>query len=193
MVGVNIDVHTASFEQGQQGMGATLTVCALIGSVIAVGHIGDSRAYVLRDGVLNQITPDHSWVMEMVARGMLTPEQAETHPRRNVLTRALGIDRRVDAHIGFEEAREGDALLLCSDGLHGVVSAADIVAVMRRHTAQDACDRLTSMANRLGGPDNISVVIARLNRLDKSPDAAPPPAGASAKEIAAATMPPGGL
>ena len=70
-------------------MGATLTVCALIGSVIAVGHIGDSRAYVLRDGVLNQITPDHSWVMEMVARGMLTPEQAETHPRRNVLTRGL--------------------------------------------------------------------------------------------------------
>ena len=197
IVGVNIDVHTASFEPGQQGMGATLTVCALAGSTLVIGHIGDSRAYVLRNGSLNQITPDHSWVMEMVARGLLTPEQAETHPRRNVLTRALGIERRADVHVGTEEMLEGDAVLICSDGLHGVVSAADIAKVMARENAQDACDTLAAMANRLGGPDNIGIVIARLNRLGADAEASvaastiPSSAIPSAEEGAAVTMVPG--
>ena len=196
---VNVDVHTASFEPGQQGMGATLTVCALAGPTIVIGHIGDSRAYLLRDGVLNQITPDHSWVMEMVARGMLTREQAETHPRRNVLTRALGIDRQADVHAAFETAREGDALLICSDGLHGVVAEAEIARVMTQENAQDACERLASMANQLGGPDNIGIVIARINRLSPSlapsaPSSQDVPASAipSAEEGAAVTITPGG-
>ena len=192
MVGVNVAVHTASFEPGQQGMGATLTVCALAGSTLAIGHIGDSRAYLLRNGVLNQITPDHSWVMEMVAKGLLTLEQAATHPRRNVLTRALGIDRRADVHVDFERAMDGDVLLICSDGLHGVVPEPDIVNVLAEENAQDACERLVSMANARGGPDNIGIVIARLNRLSPTSDAVHDSAIPSAEEGAAATMPPGG-
>lgn len=191
VVDVNLAVHIASLEPGQQGMGATLTVCALAGSTLVVGHIGDSRAYVMRDGVLNQITPDHSWVMEMVAKGLLTREQAATHPRRNVLTRALGIDRRVNAYIGSEKMREGDVLMLCSDGLHGVVPEPDIVNVLTRETAQKSCDQLVSMANRLGGPDNIGIVIARINRLLPSDDAVSASAIPSEEEGAAVTMTPG--
>ena len=194
---VNVDVHTASFQPGQQGMGATLTVCALAGPTIVIGHIGDSRAYLLREGVLTQITPDHSWVMEMVARGMLTREQAETHPRRNVLTRALGIDRQADVHADFVTALAGDALLICSDGLHGVVAEAEIARVMTQANAQDACERLAQMANQLGGPDNIGIVIARINRLSPGPlahaaDALPASAVPSPEEGAAVTITPGG-
>ena len=191
VVDVNLAVHNASLEPGRHGMGATLTVCAVAGSTLVIGHIGDSRAYIMRDGILNQITPDHSWVMEMVAKGLLTREQAATHPRRNVLTRALGIDRRVDAYVGSEKMREGDVLMLCSDGLHGVVTEADIVNVLTRETAQKSCDQLASMANRLGGPDNIGIVIARINRLSLSDGAVSASAIPSAEEGAAVTMTPG--
>ena len=193
MASVNIAVHDASFEPGQRGMGSTLTICALSGATLVIGHIGDSRAYVLRQGVLKQITPDHSWVMEMVARGFLTLEEAATHPRRNILTRALGIDRQIDAHVGFYEMFEGDVLILCSDGLHGVVAEANIVDVLTEERAQAACERLVDMANRLGGPDNIGVLVARINRLFAREGAGPSSAIPSAEEGAAATIPPGGI
>jgi protein phosphatase len=147
------------------GMGTTLTVALLAGPELSVVHVGDSRAYLWRQGNLRQLTQDHSWVAEQVSRGLLSPEEARAHPKKNVLTRALGLDigRGVDSHSLL--LAQGDVILLCSDGLHSLLSDPEISEFLGRLAPQDACDQLVAQANSRGGKDNITVVTARIDEL----------------------------
>jgi protein phosphatase len=142
------------------GMGTTITAALVEGTRVTFGHVGDSRAYLLRDGVMEQLTEDHSLVNELMKTGKLSPEEAETHPQRSVITRALGTDPDVDVDTFVVEAKEGDLFLICSDGLTTMVADEDILALLERH--HDDLDRaaksLVAAANRAGGEDNITVV-----------------------------------
>jgi serine/threonine protein phosphatase PrpC len=142
------------------GMGTTITVALVEGTRVTFGHVGDSRAYLLRDGVMEQLTEDHSLVNELMKSGKLSPEEAETHPQRSVITRALGTDPDVDVDTFVVEAQEGDLFLICSDGLTTMVGDEDILELLERH--HDDLDRaaksLVAAANRAGGEDNITVV-----------------------------------
>ena len=150
-----------------QGMGTTLTLAAIQSSRLHLAHVGDSRAYLLRKGVLRQLTQDHSWVAEEIRAGRITTEEGETHPRRNLLTRALGAEESVVVDIDSLTLKDGDRILLCSDGLHGVVSDDDIQATINEKSEpQAACDALVSLANKQGGPDNVTVVVVRIDGID---------------------------
>ena len=142
------------------GMGTTITAALVEGTRVTFGHVGDSRAYLLRDGVLEQLTEDHSLVNELLKSGKLSPEEAETHPQRSVITRALGTDPDVDVDTFVVEAKAGDLFMICSDGLTTMVDDEDILDLLVRH--HDDLDRaakaLVAAANRAGGEDNITVV-----------------------------------
>jgi PPM family protein phosphatase len=142
------------------GMGTTVTAALLAGTAIAIGHVGDSRAYRLRDGRLEQLTEDHSLVADLVRSGRLTQEEADTHPQRSVITRALGTDPEVDVD-SFDVAVEpGDVFLLCSDGLTTMVDDDEIVRIVTEaKDLDDAAKRLVKAANRRGGEDNVTVVL----------------------------------
>ena len=147
------------------GMGTTMTV-ALVdssGGTIAFGHVGDSRAYRVRDGRLEQLTDDHSLVGELVRSGKLSPEEAETHPQRSVITRALGTEPDVDVDTFTVEARPDDLYLLCSDGLTDMISADEIFAVLDGSDDLEVAARaLIEAANAGGGEDNITVVLFQI-------------------------------
>ena len=149
-----------------RGMGTTLSVLWRGGSNLYIAHVGDSRCYLYRDGHLEQITDDHSMVMEMVRAGVLTPEQAAVHPMRNVITRAVGSDRSVQVDILTRERKAGDLWLFCSDGLHGQVEEQEIVEYLHLPIAQ-AADALLKAAMDAGAPDNVSLVLV----LDKGDEA----------------------
>jgi PPM family protein phosphatase len=142
------------------GMGTTLTAALVEGTRVTFGHVGDSRAYLVRDGVIEQLTEDHSLVNELMKSGKLSPEEAETHPQRSVITRALGTDPDVDVDTFVIDAQEGDLFLICSDGLTTMVDDDDILALLERsHEDLDrAAKSLVAAANRAGGEDNITVV-----------------------------------
>jgi serine/threonine protein phosphatase PrpC len=142
------------------GMGTTMTVALVEGDQVTIGHVGDSRAYRLRENALEQLTEDHSLVAELVRSGKLSPEEAESHPQRSVITRALGTDPDVDADTFTVEAQPGDVFLLCSDGLTTMVGDDHIVDVVNRHRGdlERAAKQLIADANRSGGDDNVTVV-----------------------------------
>ncbi len=143
------------------GMGTTVTAALIGGGTLYVGHVGDSRAYVVRGGNLEQVTRDHSLVAELVRNGDLTEAEAQVHPQRNILTQAFGSDLRVKADITVKPLRDGDFILLCTDGLTGAVSTADITAVLAATPDLDeACARLVALANERGGYDNVTVLLA---------------------------------
>jgi protein phosphatase len=153
----------ASDDIGHAGMGTTLTAVVLAGDTGHFVHIGDSRAYLLRDGALEQLSDDHSLVGEMVRDGRLSEEEAASHPHRSILSRALGTEplARIDE---FEvDLRAGDVLLLCSDGLSGAVPAEAISKALGRAAPDDAAAKLIAEARKHGGPDNITVVVLRLD------------------------------
>jgi protein phosphatase len=143
------------------GMGTTLTAGMLAGKgLLTVGHVGDSRAYLIRDGEISQITADHSLVEEMVRGGELTPEQAEVHPQRSIITRALGIDAEVDVDLYPIELQAGDRILLCSDGLTTMLRPEEIANIFGREPDPGrAAQLLVDAANAAGGEDNITAVI----------------------------------
>ncbi len=122
--------EAASQNQSGAGMGTTLSVAMIEGNAVWIGHVGDSRIYLFRDKKLSRLTPDHSWVAEEVARGAMTPKEAETHPRRNILTRAVGTAQEVEPTTSRADLLPGDSLLLCSDGLYGMVAEDRIAAVL---------------------------------------------------------------
>jgi PPM family protein phosphatase len=158
-------LERAAGDPGLWGMGTTLTAAALAGAgQLQLAHVGDSRAYLLRDGALEQLTVDHTVVGELVRRGRLTPEQAAIHPERSILTRAVGLDPTVPVDLPDPlELRAGDRVLLCSDGLTEAVGDPDIATILA--TAADgaaACRSLIDAANAAGGPDNITVVLLLL-------------------------------
>jgi PPM family protein phosphatase len=142
-----------------QGMGTTLTAIRFAGRRIALVHVGDSRAYLMRGGQLTQITHDDTYVQSLVDSGKLTAEEASHHPRKSVILRAL-TGAEVEPDISIREAREGDRYLLCSDGLSDVVSATTLLETLAEGTPQSCADRLVDLALRGGGPDNITCIVA---------------------------------
>lgn len=152
----------ASEDPDKSGMGTTMTAAVVRDGHLDVVHVGDSRAYLWRDGRLSQMTEDHSVVGELVRRGSITAEEAESHPHRNVITRALGAEAEVQADTVSTDLREDDVVLLCSDGLSSYVSEGDIAAVLAgASTLADAARGLVDRANDAGGIDNVTVVLAR--------------------------------
>ena len=149
------------------GMGTTLTALWFDEKSIIMAHVGDSRAYRLRDGELKQMTHDHSLVEELVRQGMLTPEQAACHPMRNVITRAVGTEADIEVDLSTEERHPGDLWLICSDGLHGMVSDERMKAILTGNEPEKAADLLLEAALEAGGRDNISLVIFLDGEADK--------------------------
>jgi PPM family protein phosphatase len=155
----------AAGDPGLWGMGTTVTAAALAGDRhLQLAHVGDSRAYLLRDGSLEQLTTDHTVVAELVRRGRLTPAQAAIHPERSILTRAVGLDPRIPVDTPEPvELRDGDQVLLSSDGLTEAVDDDQIAELLSsQDNGNAACQALIDAANAAGGPDNITVVLLRV-------------------------------
>jgi serine/threonine protein phosphatase PrpC len=170
-------------DESRRGMGTTLTAAKVHDGEVSLGHVGDSRAYRMRDGELEQITRDHSLVAELERSGQITPEAAEHHPQRSIITRALGPEPDVEVDTYTLSGREGDLFLLCSDGLTSMISDDEVAAILRTSaTLDDAADALIKAANQSGGKDNITVVLFRLGELEQGAAlepttvAGPPPA-----------------
>ncbi|SES27943.1 protein phosphatase [Streptomyces sp. yr375] len=150
-----------------EGMGTTLTALLWTGQRLGLVHVGDSRAYLLRDGVLTQITQDHTWVQRLVDEGRITEEEATTHPQRSLLMRALGSGEHVEPDLSIREVRAGDRYLICSDGLSGVVSHQTLEDTLASYQGpQETVQELIQLALRGGGPDNITVIVADVLDLD---------------------------
>jgi PPM family protein phosphatase len=150
----------AASDKALEGMGTTLTALLEDGDSVHLAHVGDSRAYLLRHGELSNLTEDHTLVAELVRQGRLRPEDAERHPQRSIITRALGVDADVEIDTATYKIVPGDRLLLCTDGLSAVVDQGRIRNVLlRTPDPQQAADRLVAMANEAGGPDNITVIV----------------------------------
>ena len=162
------EANRSILEAGQQnrelsGMGTTLTAAAVYNDTAYFAQLGDSRAYLLRNNKITQMTKDQSLVAQMIAMGKLTPEEAKVHPRRNVILQALGVQARVDVAITSTNLRRGDTLLLCSDGLWGKVESGEIKEIVQQSSPQTACENLVDLANERGGEDNITVLVANFS------------------------------
>jgi PPM family protein phosphatase len=183
----NSRIHTLSREDRERaGMGTTLTAAFLDGEEIVVAHVGDSRAYLWRDGELTRLTRDHSLVDELVRRGKLTEEEAAEHPQRSIITRALGPEPEVEVDTRTYRGQADDLLLLCSDGLTSMISEQLIAGILRGAEGIEAAGReLVDAANAAGGRDNITVVLFRLEEVP----AGEPAAAASAAATAALEEP----
>jgi protein phosphatase len=166
--GANRRIHDRSrSDEDAAGMGTTCTAAYVGESDVTIAHVGDSRAYLWRDGDLVRLTRDHSLVGELVARGKLTEEQAEAHPQRSVITRALGPESDVQVDVDVYGARHGDVYLLCSDGLTSMIHEPGVRPVLERMTDLDSAGReLIAAANEAGGRDNITVILFRLEDVD---------------------------
>jgi serine/threonine protein phosphatase PrpC len=150
-------------DESHRGMGTTLTAAKVTGDEISLGHVGDSRAYRMRDGELEQLTKDHSLVAELERSGQITAEAAEHHPQRSIITRALGPEPDVEVDTYTLSGRDGDVFLLCSDGLTSMISDEEIGSILRSADSLDAAaDALVRAANQSGGKDNITVVLFRV-------------------------------
>jgi serine/threonine protein phosphatase PrpC len=156
------------------GMGATVTAMMVCQGRAYFAQVGDSRGYLVRGGQIRQITRDHSFVGELLREGRITEEQARNHPRKNIITRAVGSRRKVQVDTFCEVLEPGDALMACSDGLSGMVSDPDIAATIAEGVAKKMnhvaiCDQLVHMANEAGGNDNISCVVVEIGPEDLPP------------------------
>jgi PPM family protein phosphatase len=156
--------EAAASDDARAGMGTTMTAALVESDAVRIGHVGDSRAYRVRDGVLEQLTEDHSLVAELVRSGKLSPEEADVHPQRSVITRVLGTDPEVDVDTFEVESRPGDLFMICSDGLTSMVDDDAILAVLQQggRTLQQRARSLVDAANRGGGEDNITVILFEL-------------------------------
>jgi PPM family protein phosphatase len=145
-----------------RGMGTTVVAAIADGDIMSFAHVGDSRAYLIRDNTLTRITNDHSWVFEQVQAGMLTEAEAEKHPLRNVITRALGGALQVNPDASEIQAKPGDMFLLCSDGLTGMVPEEEILKIVAENADPVvACQKLIDEANERGGLDNITAILVK--------------------------------
>jgi protein phosphatase len=155
------------------GMGTTCTAVIVRGDRAWIGHVGDSRAYLIRGDVIRQLTKDHSLVAYLVERRELTQEQARKDPRRNVVTRSVGPSEEVevDTLVSDTTLRPGDTVLVCSDGLHGPITDADLADVVASEDFLTVSDRLVAEANDRGGPDNITVIVVRMGAEENVGDA----------------------
>jgi PPM family protein phosphatase len=162
-------------DESRRGMGTTLTLAKVHGDEVSLAHVGDSRAYRLRDGELEQLTRDHSLVAELERSGQITAEAAEHHPQRSIITRALGPEPDVEVDTYTLAAREGDVFLICSDGLTSMISDEEVSSIVRGAGSLDeAADELVRAANQSGGKDNITVILFRLGADTPAATAAEP-------------------
>ena len=189
----NTAIYTASLDDStQSGMGTTLTALAIVPGEeprVLVANVGDSRTYLFRNGALSRLSVDHSYVQELVNEGILTPEEARVHPRRNIVTRAMGIERAVMVDVFSHLVRTGDRLVLCSDGLVDEVADADIALVLAQHSdPQDTAEALVMVANANGGRDNTTVVVVDI--LDDISEPVELPEAETTKEIPVVTQTP---
>jgi protein phosphatase len=157
-------VHRESWSRPEYaGMGTTVVAALLYENMLAIAHIGDSRLYLVRNGAIQALTTDHSWVAEQILKGLLTEEEATRSSRRNVVTKALGVESSVDVELTEIPVTNGDILLLCSDGLTRAVRPNDILRILSgSEDLPSISDRLIAMANEAGGDDNTTVIIVAL-------------------------------
>jgi protein phosphatase len=174
----------ANEDAAASGMGTTMTVALLDDGHVRIGHVGDSRAYLIREGELSQLTDDHSLVGELVRSGKLTPEDADSHPQRSVITRVLGTDPEVDVDTITVETRSGDLFLLCSDGLYSMVGNDRILELVERNRRDldAAAKALIAAANKGGGEDNITIVAFEIAPEDETMENAVPSTAETAPE-----------
>lgn len=160
----SLAIYDSSLAAGNNGMGTTATAAILENNRLYIAHVGDSRAYLIREGKLAQLTEDHSFVMESVKKGLMTLEQAETSPLRNMLTRALGNADLPDVDLIDLAAHSGDKILLCTDGLFKCETEKEMLDIVNNSQDDlDACDDLIELCNKNGGIDNITVVIGTIS------------------------------
>ena len=159
----NTAVFAASLDQERRGMGTTLTALALAGEEAVVAHVGDSRAYLVRDGQCSQLTSDHSRVGEMLRMRLITAEQAANHPARSMLTRSLGAEPAVQVDLVRSRIAAGDAFVLCSDGLWDLVSRNEIASALAEPTAEQSAQVLVDAALQRGAPDNVTAIVVHLS------------------------------
>lgn len=162
--------HEAQANPDLRGMGTTTSALAIKDDHAWFGHVGDSRIYRVRDGKIEQLTDDHSLVATMVREGLLTAKEAETHPRRNVLQRSMGVTEDVEVDVkGPFDVQEGDTFILCSDGLHGLVKEEEMLDIARR-PIDSAADEFVKRVLERGAPDNVTVIVARAIRAEPGDD-----------------------
>ncbi len=166
----------------RSGMGTTCVAAVLRGNMAYIANVGDSRAYFMRNGQVKQVSQDHSWVAEQVRAGLLTDDQARTHAQRNVITRCLGTQADVDIDIFTEELREGDSLVLCTDGLSGLVSDDEIQRIVEQYVPQESVYHLIERANSNGGPDNITAIVLRVLEVGVEPPGVRRPVAVGGRE-----------
>lgn len=160
----------ASSREELRGMGTTVTGALVAGPQLFIGHVGDTRTYLVRGSAIKQLTADHSWVAEQARAGLISPEEARSHPRRNVITRALGNRATIEVDSLEYDLRDGDILVLCSDGLTSFVGDHEILQLATaNNNPRAACQALVSLANERGGSDNITVLVARLDKVGGLP------------------------
>ncbi|MGH2544280.1 MAG: Stp1/IreP family PP2C-type Ser/Thr phosphatase [Ardenticatenaceae bacterium] len=173
----NAAVFQRAREENRQGMGTTVVAAARVGDELYIAHVGDSRLYLIREAEIRPLTADHSLVAEQVAAGILTLEEAERHPHRNVISRAVGTSPEVEVELSPASPlplRDGDIILLCSDGLTEHVKAPRIQQLVQNRTPAEATDVLIVAANAAGGTDNVSVIVGRVGELPDAGDKTEP-------------------
>jgi PPM family protein phosphatase len=183
-------------DESRRGMGTTLTLAKVHGDEVSLAHVGDSRAYRLRDGELQQLTKDHSLVAELERSGQITAEAAEHHPQRSIITRALGPEPDVEVDTYSLTGREEDVFLICSDGLTSMISDDEVSAILRSAgSLAEAADELVLAANQSGGKDNITVILFRLGGSEAEPVESQDTivGGITADDIQRAAEPPGDI
>ncbi len=159
----NAHIIALAEQQGHEGMGAAVVAAAVVQQSVWVAHVGDCRGYLVRGGAITRLTTDHSWVQESVDAGRLSPAEAQDHPYRNVLTRALGVDTQATPDVCTAQLTPGDALLLCSDGLWSLADDAELAAAITAAAdATGAAQALADLALARGGHDNIAVIVVRI-------------------------------
>lgn len=155
-------VAKAEEDKALRGMGTTVIALHMDGKRALLGHVGDSRAYLYRDGILEQLTEDHSLVNEQVKSGLITAEEAKTHQFKNIITRSVGVTPEVEVDVVTKKLRPGDAYLLCSDGLSNLVDAKEMEKELRDREPLLAAKNLVDLANKRGGDDNITLVLVEV-------------------------------
>ncbi len=153
----------------RSGMGTTCVAAVLRGNLAYIANVGDSRAYLIRHAQAKQVSQDHSWVAEQVRAGLLTEDQARSHAQRNVITRCLGTQSEVDVDVFTEQLEEGDLLILCTDGLSGLVGDEELRAIVNKYVPQESVYHLVERANENGGPDNITAIVIRVQEVGWEP------------------------
>src|SRR5438045_263138 len=188
----NTIIHQRADENTlRSGMGTTCVSAVLCGNIAYIANVGDSRAYVVRQAQVKQISQDHSWVEEQVRAGLLTHDQARSHAQRNVITRCLGTQAGVEIDVFPEQLEDKDALVLCTDGLSGLVSDDEIRRIVNQSGPQDSVYHLVQRANENGGPDNITAIVVSVQEAGWEPPNVRRPVPVGGREVDEDTTLPG--